>query len=67
MNNISVTANFVDLMNSFFQCNYCKSQPKSKAAKLFPDFIYVESFNSIDWNLYEQGFLGRFAALKKNY
>ena len=37
--------------------NYCESQPKSTATKLFRDFIYAESLNYIGWNLYEQRYL----------
>ena len=31
----------------------------------YRDFIYVEIFNSIGWNLYEQACLGRFAVIKQ--
>ena len=37
----------------------------SLATKLFRDFIYVESFNFIVLNLYDQACLVRFAAIKR--
>ena len=46
--------------------NQNESQPKSTATKLFCDFVYEKSFNSIGWNLYERRCLDRFAGIKKN-
>ena len=62
---------YIICKNAFFlsrvwqHFNCCEFKPKSTATKLFREVIYVESYNTIGCDLYEQKCLVRFALIKK--